>query len=182
MSLRVLGAAYLAGVWLDGTGTGIPAEVLPGVANYFVQVSALFPYAATASIDYRAEGYVCSEGTWQELDTRPYFPINREDKENRFNRAMHFLRTNRPTMTDLDSYLVEHHNAASADDGIPRDERIGGVRLSSLRIPIPEPGDRLERFTRRSLSSYGDAQRAVFYHTPRSRLAARCGRSVGGAD
>jgi hypothetical protein len=182
LALRVLGAAYLAGVWLDGTGTGIPARVLPRAANYFVQVSALFPYAATASIDYRAEGYVCSEGEWRELDTRPYFPIDRDDKENRFNRVMHFLRTNRPTMTELDAYLVEHHHAAKADDGIARDERIGGVRLSSLRIPIPEPGAPLERFSRRPLASYPDDQRKVFYHTPRSRLAARCGTQVEGTD
>lgn len=179
---RLLALAYLLGVWLDGTGTGIPARILPRTANYFVQVSALFPWAATTSIDYRAEGYVCSEGAWRELDTRPYFPIDPDDKENRYSRVMHFFRENRPTMQALDSYLVDRHNAATHEDGIPRGRPIGGVRLLSLRIPIPAPGAKLERVTRQPLSSYPDEQRKVFYHTPRSRLAQRCGRSIEGAD
>ena len=174
-ALRILAAAYLTGVWLDGAGSAIPARVLPRTANYFVQVAALFPRAAVASIDYRAEGFVCSEGAWIELDTRPYFPIDPDDKENRFNRVMHFFRENRPTMTALDSYLVDRHNAGASEDGIPRDRSIGGVRLLSLRVPIPSPGDRLERASRRPLSHYPEAERQVFYHTPRSRLSERCG-------
>jgi hypothetical protein len=141
----MLAGAYLLGVWLDGSGTGIPASVLPREANYFVQVAALFPFAALTSIDYRAEGFVCKEGAWMELDTRPYFPIDPDDKENRFNRVMHFFRENRRTMTALDSYLVENHNSAAHEDGIRRDLAIGGVRLLSLRIPLPSPGDRLDR-------------------------------------
>jgi|HubBroStandDraft_6_1064221.scaffolds.fasta_scaffold17475_3 hypothetical protein len=182
VALRVLAGAYLLGVWLDGSGSGIPASILPRAANYFVQVSALFPWAATASIDYRAEGFICSEGAWMELDTRPYFPIDTEDKENRFNRVMHFFRENRPTMTALDSYLVNQHNSAMREDGIPSDRAIGGVRLLSLRIPIPAPGDRLQRMSRQPLSSYPEEQRKAFYHTPRSRLAERCGRHVEGTD
>jgi len=182
VALRVLAVVYLMGVWLDGAGCGIPAAVLPRAANYFVQVSALFPWAAITSIDYRAEGFVCSDGTWMELDTRPYFPIDPEDKENRFNRVMHFFRENRTTMTALDSYLVQSHDSGQHDDGIPRDRAIGGVRLWSLRIPIPAPGDRLERVSRQPLSSYPPEQRKAYYHTPRSRLAERCGRRIEGAD
>lgn len=182
LALRILGAAYLAGVWLDGTGTGIPAAVLPRVPNFFLQVSALFPYAATASIDYRAEGFVCEDKTWRELDTRPYFPIDRDDKENRFNRTMHFLRTNRPTMVALETYLVDQHDAGRADDGIPSGLRIGGVRLSSVRIPVPEPGEPLERYARRPLAWYPEADRHVFFHTPRTRLAARCATALEGLD
>ncbi len=183
VGLRVLGAAYLLGVWLDGTGTGIPAKLLPRVPNYFLQVSALFPWAATASIDYRAEGFVCSEGEWREIDTRPSFPIDPDDKENRFNRVMHFFRENRPTMQALDSYLVERHASGKHEDGIPHDQSIGGVRLSSLRIPIPAPGAPLERASsRKPLSSYPDEQRKVFYHTPRSKLSQRCGRRIEAAD
>jgi hypothetical protein len=182
VALRVFAGAYLLGVWLDGSGTGIPARILPRTANYFVQVSALFPWAATASIDYRAEGFICSEGAWMELDTRPYFPIDPEDKENRFNRVMHFFRENRPTMTALDSYLVDNHNSARSEDGIPRGRAIGGVRLSSLRVPIPSPGDRLERVSRQPLSFYPEEQRKAFYHTPRSKLAERCRKHVEGVD
>jgi hypothetical protein len=181
VALRVLAVAYLAGVWLDGTGTGIPARVLPGTLNCFLQVAALFPTAAVASIDYRAEGFVCGEGAWRELDTRPYFPIDPDDKENRFNRVMHFFRENRKTMNALDTYLVERHNAGRNEDGIPGDRSIGGVRLLSLRIPIPAPGARLERVSRRSLASYPEEQRKIFYHTPRSKLAERCGLRIEGA-
>jgi hypothetical protein len=182
IALRVLAVAYLLGVWLDAVGSGIPASVLPRAANYFVQVAALFPRAAVASIDYRAEGFVCVERAWKEIDTRPYFPIDPDDKENRFNRVMHFFRENRPTMTALDSYLVENHNSAGHEDGIPSDRAIGGVRLLSLRIPIPAPGDRLERVSRRPLSFYPEEQRKVFYHTPSSKLAKRCGTPIEGAD
>jgi hypothetical protein len=177
-ALGALATSYLLGVWLDGTGTGIPARLLPRIPNYFLQVAALFPTAAVASIDYRAEGFVCDEGAWRELDTRPYFPIDPDDKENRFDRVMHFFRENGKTMHALDAYLVERHNAGGSDDEIPRDRPIGGVRLSSLRIPIPIPGARLERVSRRPLSSYPDDQRKVFYHTPRSKLAERCGKPV----
>jgi hypothetical protein len=177
-ALEILAAAYLAGVWLDGTGTGIPARVLPRPLSYFLQVAALFPTAAVASIDYRAEGFVCREGQWRELDTRPYFPIDANDKENRFSRVMHFFRDNRKTMNALDAYLVERHNAGGNEDGIEPDRSIGGVRLSSLRIPIPPPGSQLERASRRSLASYPEEQRKVFYHTPRSKLSERCGTAV----
>jgi hypothetical protein len=180
--LRTLAGGYLLGVWLDGAGTGIPASVLPRTANYFLQVSALFPVAAVASIDYRAEGFVCGQGTWMELDTRPYFPIDPDDKQNRFNRVMHFFRENRKTMNALDSYLVESHNSGGRQDGIPGDRSIGGVRLMSLRIPLPNPGDRLQRMSRRPLSEYPEQERKIFYHTLRARLAERCGTPVGPAE
>lgn len=179
---RALAGAYLTGVWLDGAGTGIPAHVLPRAANYFLQVSALFPVSAVASIDYRAEGYVCGDRAWVELETRPYFPIDPADKQNRFNRVMHFFRENRKTMTALDSYLVENHNSGKFDDGIPRDRPIGGVRLMSLRIPLPSPGTSLERVSRHPLSYYPEEQHKIFYYTPRSSLAERCGTRVNGAQ
>ncbi|HXX66046.1 MAG TPA: hypothetical protein VEK07_02630 [Polyangiaceae bacterium] len=178
--LRWLACAYLAGVWLDGAGSTLPASVLPRAINYFLQVAALFPSAAVASIDYRAEGWVCAGQRWEELDTRPYFPIEPDDKENRFQRVMHFYRQDRRTMHALDAYLVERHREGRHDDGIA-DRAIGGVRLSSLRIPIPRPGDSLERPRRRSLAEYPEDEKHVFYHTPRSKLAERCGTQDVGA-
>jgi len=59
--LPVVAALYLAGVWLDGIGTTIDGKILPRAVVYFFQVSALFPLAAFNTIDYRAEGWVCSE-------------------------------------------------------------------------------------------------------------------------
>jgi len=180
VALRLLAGAYLVGVWLDGTGTGIPARILPRPASYFLQVAALFPWAAVATIDYRAQAFVCGKDEWEELDTRPYFPIDSDDKENRFNRVMHFLRDNRKTMNALDAYLVERHNSGRSDDGIPRDRPIGGIRVLSLRIPIPSPGERLQRVGRLPLSSYPEDERKFFYHTLRSTLAERCGERLQG--
>jgi len=174
-ALKVLGAVYLAGVWLDGVGSNLPAKVLPRTANYFMQIAALFPKAAVMSIDYRAEGWVCADGEWEELDTRPYFPIDPDDKENRFQRVMHFYREHRKTMQALDAYLVDSHNAGKHADGIPADRAIGGIRVESLRIPLPKPGDALERPKRRPLAWYPDEQRAFFYHTRESKLRRRCG-------
>jgi hypothetical protein len=172
---KALGALYLAGVWLDGVGSNLPEKILPRTANYFMQIAALFPKAAVMSIDYRAEGWVCADQRWEELDTRPYFPIDPDDKENRFQRVMHFFRAHRPTMQALDAYLVASHNGGTHADGIPADHTIGGIRVQSLRIPLPKPGDPLTRPVRRPLASYPDEQRAFFYHTRRSKLAERCG-------
>ncbi len=58
--LTGLAGAYLAGVWLDGVGSTLPSRALPRVANYFLQIAALFPKAATMTIDYRAEAFVCA--------------------------------------------------------------------------------------------------------------------------
>jgi hypothetical protein len=182
VGLRCLACAYLAGVWLDGTGCTLPSSVLPLAANYFLQVAALFPSAAVASIDYRAEAWVCADRKWEELDTRPYFPIEPDDKENRFQRVMHFFRENRPTMHSLDAYLIERHRAGGYDDGIASDRSIGGVRLLSLRIPIPRPGEVLERPTRKPLALYPEGERHIFYHTPHSKIAERCGVRDEGGD
>ncbi len=174
-ALKVLGGLYLAGVWLDGVGSNLPSKVLPRAANYFMQIAALFPKAATFSIDYRAEGWVCADGKWEELDTRPYFPIDPDDKENRYQRVMHFYRQHRETMQALDAFLVDAHNGGKHDDGIARDKRIGGIRTLSLRIPLPNPGDPITRHAYKPLSAFPEAERAYFYHTRRSRRAERCG-------
>jgi hypothetical protein len=181
IALRVIAGAYLAGVWLDGVGSTLPSHVFPRVANYFFQVAALFPRAATMSIDYRAEAWVCADKKWEELDTSPYFPIDPDDKENRFQRVMHFFRQDETTMHALDAYLVERHVSGKGQDGISSDKPIGGVRLLSLRIPLPKPGEPLERNRRLPLSAYPEGERHVFYRTPRSKAAERCGtRSEGG--
>jgi hypothetical protein len=177
--IRWVACLYLVGIWLSGTGSTLPSSLLPRAANYFVQVAALFPFAATASIEYRAEAWVCADHDWEEIDTEAYFPLDPDDKENRFQRVMHFYRENEPTMHALDEYLVEEHRAGRHPDGIPLDRAIGGVRMCSLRIPIPKPGDPLERFRRLPLSEYPADERHYFYHSPKSTLARRCS---GGDD
>ena len=181
--LVALAGAYLAGVWLEGVGSTLPAKILPRTPLYFLQIAALFPHAAVASIDYRAEAWLCTERRWQEIDTRPYFPIDAEDKENRFQRVMHFFRDHRTTMRALDDYLVDRHNASSHAasqagghaDGIADDVKVGGILTLSLRLPLPAPGDPLERAQKKPLASYPEAVRKTFYHSTRARRAERCG-------
>jgi hypothetical protein len=166
---------YLAGLWLDGIGCDVPARVFPAPADYFMQVAALFPDAATAVSEFRAEGWLCEERRWQEVDTRPYFPIDPNDKENRFQRALHFFREQPAVTRALDAYLADRHNTKWREDGIPRGEAIGGVHLLLVRAPIPRPGAPLERFTRRPLESFTSDEKHVFYRTPKSKLEQRCG-------
>jgi hypothetical protein len=175
VALGVLAGTYLAGVWLDGVGSTLPSHFVPRVANYFFQVAALFPRAATMTIDYRAEAWVCADRKWEEVDTRPYFPLDPDDKENRFQRVMHFFRDDRTVMHALDDYLVERHASGKADDGIDPLKAIGGIRVMSLRIPLPAPGAALERFRRQPLSAYPEEERHHFYHTTRAKTAERCG-------
>jgi hypothetical protein len=176
--LRVLAGAYLVGVWLEGVGSTLPSHLLPRTAVYFFQVAALFPNAAVMSIDYRAEAWVCADKKWTELDTRSFFPLDPDDKENRFQRVMHFFREHARTMRALDAYLVDGHNDGTHDDGIPKDAHIGGVRLMSLRIPLPSPGEPPHRATRLPLADYPKDERHLFYRTPKSKRAERCGASA----
>jgi hypothetical protein len=163
VALHVLAVTYFASIALDSAGCSLPSHVLPRPALYFTQVAALFPKVAYFTIDYRAEQWVCSRNTWEELDTRPYFPINPDDKESGFNRSMHFFRENRKTMHALEHYLERGH------------DEIGGVRFLSLRMPIPKVGSSFDRYERLPLSDYPKAERQYFYHTPESARAKRCG-------
>jgi hypothetical protein len=175
---RLVGAlatAYLALVFLEAAGSGKLTRALPRMLGYFTQVACLFPHAASMSIGYRAEGWLCGEKRWVEIDVRPYFVIDPDDKENRFHRVMFFYRENRPTMTALEDYLVARHNLGDADDGAPK-AKIGGVRLLSLRVPFGKAGDPVERHSRRPLASYPEEQRKNWFWTPASRRDERCAR------
>lgn len=135
----VAAAIYLVSIWLGAAGCGLPDQVLPLPFRFFTQVAELFPRAAPEAIEWRARGWRCDVGKFEQLDVRPFFPIRRDDKENQFDRAMFFYHHDRPVLEALDAYLVDAQNRASPD------QRIGGVMLLSLRIPIPplgEPGPR----------------------------------------
>jgi hypothetical protein len=181
-ALIVVAGCYLAGVWLDGVGSTLPRKVLPRVANYFLQVAALFPKAATMTIEYRAEGWVCADRKWEEIDTRPFFPLDPDDKENRFQRVGHFYRQKREPMNALDEYLVERHLTGQGRDGIDPLKALGGIRLLSLRIPLPNPGDPVARQHRVPLAEIPMNERHVWYHTRRSKIASRCGPGNDGRE
>jgi hypothetical protein len=185
--LVLAATAYLAFLWFDAAGVRGALRFEPRPLRFFTQAACLFPRASQAAIDYRAEGYRCSDSTWVEIDTAPYFPIDADNKENRFTRAMHFFRQNRPTMRALDEWLVHRYNAdaswhtmtssAASDIGA-----IGGIRLSSVRIPIPKPGEPVTRFEHRPLDHYPSDQVKRWYHTPERMVVERCERLRSGGE
>jgi hypothetical protein len=177
-ALLVLGALYLCGVWLEGIGASIPNPVVLQPALYFLQVAALFTSAATVPVDYRAEAWLCEERRWVEMDTRPYFAIDRDNKENRFHRALHFYKRNRATLQTLERYLLESHMRGHAEDGVPPRARVGGIRFLSVRRPIPAAGEPATRWRRAPLAEYSKDERRLLYWTPPSKRQARCGGSI----
>jgi hypothetical protein len=175
LTLRVAAVIYLLGIWLDGVGCDAPPAYLPLTVDYFLDVAALFPDAAKAASEFRAEGWLCRERTWEELDVRPYFPLDPDDKENRFQRALNIFR-NEPIVTKaMDDYLVKAHNDGRADDGIARDESIGGVRFTLIRAALPPPGGAVKRYTRRSLVELAGEKHRILYQTSQPDLKGRCG-------
>jgi len=161
-------ALYLADVWLDAVGSNLPGKLLPRPVLFFGQIAALFTKAGEKQIDYRAEGWMCSEHKWVEIDPRPFFPLDADNKENRFYRAIQFYRYDRKVMRALDEYVTKHHNET-------RDKKIGGVRFLSLRIPYPPVGATIEPYKRQELSSYPEDQRKNWYWTPGPMRRERCG-------
>jgi hypothetical protein len=161
-------------MWLEGPGWLGRFKQLPSTLLFFTQTTALFPHAAVASIEYRAEGYVCEKGEWEEVDTRPYFPIDADDKESRFQRVMFFYRHNKKTMGALEHFLVRSHNRHDHDDGEAKDAKIGGVRLFSIRTPLPNVGDPPARVHRRPLSEIPEDWRKVFYTTKSASISEHC--------
>jgi hypothetical protein len=168
-SAAVLGAIYLACVWLDASGTGIPTRILPLPLRFFVQEAALFPKGATEAIEWRVEGWSCDTRRFAEIDVRPFFPIRRDDKESRFFRAMFFHHRQRKVLEALDAFITREQNVAHPD------QRIGGVLLLSLRIPIPPPGTPEPRYRPLPLPDYPrEVERHVWYTTAIEDRTRRC--------
>ncbi len=128
------GATYLLSVWLGAAGSELPENVLPLPVRFFTQVAELFPKATPDAIEWRVRGWRCDLGRFEEVDVRPFFPIRRDDKENPFDRALFFHHRQRLVLEALDQYLI------AAQNRMRPDQRIGGVMLLSLRIPIPPLG------------------------------------------
>jgi hypothetical protein len=165
LALGVAGALYIAGVFIEGAG-GHLERIVPRPVLFFCQIAALFPRAATHRIEYRAEGLPC-HGPAFEIDVRPFFPIHADDKESRFDRALHFYRNDRPTMEALETYVMDGYNRREQT-------KIGGVLFLSLRIPIPAPGSALPRYERAPLADFPKEQRKVWYATARDVVNRRC--------
>ena len=165
LALTVMGALYIAGVFIEGAGGHLDRLVYRPVL-FFCQIAALFPQGATHRIEYRAEGLPC-RGPAFEVDVRAFFPIHADDKESRFDRALHFYRNDRPTMEALETYVRSAYNREAS-------EKIAGVVFLSLRVPIPTPGTAFPRYERAPLADFPKEQRKVWYATSRDVVNERC--------
>src|SRR5262249_6884338 len=142
--LGLIAAAYLVAVFGEAEKSGTAAKYLPAPVAYFTQLAALFPRASHGAIDYRAEGWVCRDQKWIEIEPRKWFQIDAENKENRFYRALFFYHLHRQTMRALDDFLVSHYNADAHDQaaaGSGATPEIGGVRFTRVTLPLGNPGE-----------------------------------------
>ncbi len=162
-----LGVLYPSLILADQVAPRTTYHDVPHPVLYFAQVAALFPRASVDTIEFRAEGWSCKDHRFSEIDVRPYFPIQKNDKENQFDRALFFYLRNRLALRALDSYITSHFNQGHA-------AHIGGVRFLSLREPIPKPGTEFPRFVRKPLSAMPKKERHYWYWTPMSMRRERC--------
>lgn len=165
--LTLAGGVFLASIVLSAGGSAIPRRTLPAPVLFFVQMACLFPNAAVFQIEWRAEAYSCEEDTFVPLDVRPYFPLHAEDKENRFARAMHFHRRDPVVLRALEEYVLAR---AHREGG----SRFGGVRFSSLRLPLPEPGTTVLRHRYVEIAEVPESRRKAWYVTPSPERRSRC--------
>ena len=165
--LTVLAGIYLGSLFLESAAQRLPRAYLPAPLLSFTQATCLFPHAARMAIEYRLEVWACDTQLFREIDVSALFPIRPEDKESRFQRVGHFYRQNRSVMRALERYVIEQQNAG-------REHRIGGIRLSSVRTPLPELGASVQPVQRSSLDEVPAAQIKHWYFTPLSRRSAFC--------
>jgi hypothetical protein len=164
-ALVVIAALYIFVMFMEGVGASTTSFLYQPIL-LFCQTAALFPRAATHSIEYRAQGYTCS-GHVVEVDVRPFFPIHSDDKENRFSRAMHFVRGERTAMEALEAYVMREYNRTETD-------KIGGVSFLGLYVPVPQPGTPFPRNTRLPLTDFPKDVRKVIHVTPHETVLKRC--------
>jgi hypothetical protein len=181
----ILGAAaivYFVSLWSEAAvRSGVSLRWLPAPLAYFTQIAALFPGPTSHAVDYRAEGFRCRDKTWIEIDVSPWFPIDADNKENRFYRALHFYgdqHPHRPTLQALDELIVTRYDSDAIDAAAQGrgGEPIGGVRFTRLGVPVGKPGDGSPRYERKPLVDYPPEQRRHLYYTPESKREERCAR------
>lgn len=164
VALAALGGAYLVTI-LGISAGGRWTQDTPPAFRYFAQVACLFPNAARMAIEYRVEAWHCSEGAFRELDVRPYFPIHADNKESRLHRLGFFYRQERAVLEELERYVLR---ATDNPD-------IGGIRLVSVRHPLPPIDERpVPRFTRRPLAELPPETIHAWFYTPVSRREQNC--------
>lgn len=174
-SLIALALGYFALLIADHARVRGLRSVAPGPVLFFAQIADLFPDASAGVIEYRAEGWLCGGKRYVELDMGKLFPMLAGNKENRFYRLMHFYRSNAKVLGALDAYCVRRYPPAG--EGM---DRLGGVRFSSLILPLPKEPAEVVRYSRKPLSDYPDLRRRLWYRTPARVMAARCAETGAG--
>src|SRR5450432_3771396 len=169
-----LSCLYFAELALGSNGWAVLGSAVPAT-RFFTQGACLFPEASDAAIEYRVEGWSCARQRFEELDYRQDFPMHAGDKESRFYRMASFYHQNRQVMHALEAFLIARHNerAARGDDTAPAG-LIGGIRLTSVRVPFPAPGQPVERYRYRRLADYPESYHKAWYYTPSSRKLRFC--------
>src|SRR5262249_38229842 len=90
LGLVAVSTIYFAAAACEALGGWGWVASIPRPLHFFEQYACLFETASRHSIEFRAQGWECSRGAWREIDIRPFFPIDRDEKESRFQRALHF--------------------------------------------------------------------------------------------
>ena len=144
--------------------------------SFFVQATKLFPEADDYALEYRLDAWSCDARAWVPLDPRPFFPLESDDKESRFQRFGYFYADRGKTderrlmLHALDDYIVARHG--HVDDGIAG--AIGGIRMYKWRRPLPKPGDPVPRYVYRPLAPVPADEKAELFHTGSAARKARC--------
>ncbi|HTA91901.1 MAG TPA: hypothetical protein VK745_20105 [Polyangiaceae bacterium] len=178
LSVFVAGA-FLLELALGSNGWAPIPDADLGPLRLFSEGACLFPDAAEFAIEYRVEGWSCARQRFEALDYRPYFPMHESDKESRFYRVASFYHSNRKVMRVLEAYLLQRHNerVARGEDVQPLG-MIGGIRVLSLRIPLPAAGQKIERYHYLPLTAYPDSYRKEWYYTQASRRPELCKKAL----
>jgi hypothetical protein len=149
-------------------------------AVFFTEATSLFPHSNSVVLEYRIEAWVCGQD-WKPIDPRPYFPIEPDDKESRFQRLGYFYfnskslsQRERAVGKALDEYVSRRH-AAGADDGVTGP--IGGIRVMKSVRPFPSPGEPVERYHYDPFATVPADQIREKYATPAVERKQRCASS-----
>jgi hypothetical protein len=172
-------AAFLLELALGSNGWApIPDSDL-GPLRLFSEGACLFPDASDFAIEYRVEAWSCQRQRFEELDYRTDFPMHASDKESRFYRVASFYHSNRQVMRVLEAYLLQRHNERVVrGEEVTPPGAIGGIRVLSLRIPFPPPGQKIERYRFLPLASYPASYRKEWYYTPLSKRPELCRKAL----
>lgn len=169
--LVVLALAYFSILIADHARARGLRSVVPGPVLFFAQIADLFPDASPGIIEYRAEGWLCAQKRFVELDMGRLFPMLAGNKENRFYRLMHFYRQTPAVLHALDEYCVSHYPAVETEAG---PAHIAGVRFMSLILPLPKDPSEVVRYSRKPLEAYPDVPHHLWYRTSIRAMAERC--------